>query len=65
MNFSRDVVDAAPSGRLALVVLSHEGQRADITFAEVADRSARLAGALTALDHWIEVQRGGGLAQAA
>ena len=46
MNFARDVVDAAPSGRRALVAVSDEGQRAEIAFGEVADRSARLAGAL-------------------
>src|SRR4051794_37188917 len=46
VNFARDVVDAARPGRRALVALSREGQRAEITFAEVADRSARLAGVL-------------------
>jgi acetyl-CoA synthetase len=48
MNFSRDVVEAAPQNRRALVFLGREGPRAEITFAEVADRSARLAGALAA-----------------
>src|SRR3954469_12731191 len=48
VNFCRDVVEAAPPGRRALVALSREGLRAEITFAEVADRSARLAGALAA-----------------
>jgi acyl-coenzyme A synthetase/AMP-(fatty) acid ligase len=46
VNFSSDVVEAAPADRLALVALSHEGERAEITFAEVADRAARLAGQL-------------------
>ena len=48
MNFARDVVDAAPPGRRALVAVGRDGGRTDITFAEVADRSARLAGALAA-----------------
>ena len=47
MNFARDVVDAAPAGRVALVALAREGGRREIPFAEVADRAARLAGALT------------------
>jgi acyl-coenzyme A synthetase/AMP-(fatty) acid ligase len=46
VNFARDVVDAAPSGRRALLAVSSEGERAEIGFGEVADRSARLAGAL-------------------
>jgi acetyl-CoA synthetase len=46
MNFSRDVVDAAPAGDRALVELAREGERREWTFGEVADRSARLAGAL-------------------
>jgi acetyl-CoA synthetase len=49
MNFARDVVDAAPSERLALVSISTDGSRREIPFGEVADRSARLAGALSAL----------------
>ncbi len=48
MNFCRDVVEAAPPGRHALVAISREGLRTEVTFAEVADRSARLAGALAA-----------------
>jgi acetyl-CoA synthetase len=47
VNFSRDVVDAADPARLALVALSADGDRREIAFGEVADRSARLAGALT------------------
>src|SRR3954471_2126280 len=48
VNFCHDVVEAAPPGRRAIVALSREGLRAEITFAEVADRSARLAGTLAA-----------------
>jgi acyl-coenzyme A synthetase/AMP-(fatty) acid ligase len=46
MNFARDVVDAAPPGRRALVELPRDGARREWSFAEVADRSARLAGTL-------------------
>ena len=48
MNFARDVVDAAPAERLALVELARDGRRREWTFGEVAERSARLAGALAA-----------------
>jgi acyl-coenzyme A synthetase/AMP-(fatty) acid ligase len=48
VNFSRDVVDAADPGRLALVALARDGERREISFGEVADRSACLAGALAA-----------------
>jgi acetyl-CoA synthetase len=47
MNFARDVVDAAPAGRRALVEVDREGRRREFTFGEMADASARLAGALT------------------
>jgi acetyl-CoA synthetase len=47
MNFARDVVDAAPAERRALVEIDREGRRREFTFGEVADASARLAGALT------------------
>jgi acyl-coenzyme A synthetase/AMP-(fatty) acid ligase len=47
MNFARDVVDRAPPDRTALVELARDGRRREWTFAEVADRSARLAGTLT------------------
>jgi acyl-coenzyme A synthetase/AMP-(fatty) acid ligase len=47
VNFARDVVDAADPRRLALVAVGHDGERSEIAFGEVADRSARLAGALT------------------
>jgi acyl-coenzyme A synthetase/AMP-(fatty) acid ligase len=48
MNFSRDVVDAAPANDRALVALTRDGARREWTFGEVADRSARLAAALHA-----------------
>jgi acyl-coenzyme A synthetase/AMP-(fatty) acid ligase len=46
MNFSRDVVDAADPARLALVALRRDGGRREISFGELADRSARVAGTL-------------------
>jgi acetyl-CoA synthetase len=46
MNFARDVVEQAPPGRRALVELKRDGSRREWSFGEVADRSARLAGAL-------------------
>jgi acetyl-CoA synthetase len=46
VNFARDVVAAAEPGRLALIAVSREGERLEITFGEVADRSGRLAGTL-------------------
>jgi acetyl-CoA synthetase len=48
MNFAREVVDEAPPGQRALVELARDGSRREWSFGEVADRSARLAGALTA-----------------
>jgi acyl-coenzyme A synthetase/AMP-(fatty) acid ligase len=48
MSFVGEVVDAADPGRLALVALDRDGGRSEIGFGEVADRSARLAGALAA-----------------
>jgi acetyl-CoA synthetase len=48
VNFAVDLVDAAPPDRLALVELARDGGRSEITFAEVSDRSARLAGSLVA-----------------
>jgi len=44
MNFARDVVDGAPPNRMALIELARDGGRREWTFAEVSDRSARLAG---------------------
>jgi acyl-coenzyme A synthetase/AMP-(fatty) acid ligase len=46
VNFAGEVVDRAPSGQLALLELTREGRRREWRFAEVAERSARLAGAL-------------------
>jgi len=43
MNFARDVVDAAPPDRRALVEIGRGGGRTEWSFGEVADRSARLA----------------------
>jgi acetyl-CoA synthetase len=48
MNFAVDVVEAAPAGARAIVELAADGARREWTFAEVADRSARLAGTLAA-----------------
>src|SRR5829696_4236297 len=48
MNFARDVIDAAPPERRALVALGRDGSRAEWSSAEVADGSARAAGALAA-----------------
>src|SRR6202161_334383 len=47
MNFARDIVDAAARDSRALVEISSEGERREYTFAEVSDRSARLAQTLT------------------
>lgn len=48
MNFARDLVDAAPAARTALVELDAAGGRREWTFGELAHRSARLAGTLRA-----------------
>jgi acyl-coenzyme A synthetase/AMP-(fatty) acid ligase len=48
VNFARDVVDGAPSSRVALVALDGRGSRRAITFGEVSARSSRLASALAA-----------------
>jgi acyl-coenzyme A synthetase/AMP-(fatty) acid ligase len=48
MNFARDVVDAAPAARRALVELTREGRRREWSFGEVARDSAGLAGTLGA-----------------
>src|SRR4051794_28161713 len=40
------MVDAAPRAQLALVALARDGRREEISFGEVSERSARLAGAL-------------------
>jgi acyl-coenzyme A synthetase/AMP-(fatty) acid ligase len=48
MSFVAEVVDAAEPSRLALVAIGRDGERREISFGEVADRSARMAGALAA-----------------
>jgi acetyl-CoA synthetase len=48
VNFSADVVDRTDRGDRALVEIRRDGTRREWTFGEVADRSARLAGALVA-----------------
>jgi len=50
MNFARDVVDVAPTERLALIELARDGRRREWRFGEVAARSAGLAGTLDAHD---------------
>src|SRR3954463_661619 len=45
MNFSRDVVDAAPPARRALVALGRDGSRAEWAFGEGAEAAARAGGA--------------------
>src|SRR5579875_3576798 len=46
MNFARDVVDAAPPQRRALVQRARDGSRREYTFGEVSELGARLAGTL-------------------
>ncbi len=46
VNFARDVLDRLPAGGLALVELARDGTRREWSFAEVSERSARLAGTL-------------------
>jgi acyl-coenzyme A synthetase/AMP-(fatty) acid ligase len=48
LNFSADVVDAAPPQRVALIELTRDGSRREWRFGEVADAAARLAGTLAA-----------------
>ncbi len=48
MSFVAELVDAAEPSRLALVAIGRDGERREIPFGEVADRSARMAGALAA-----------------
>src|SRR3954465_1496275 len=48
MTFARDLVDAAPAERLAMVALDRDGGRREIAFGEVADRSSRPASPLGA-----------------
>ncbi|PZR68127.1 MAG: AMP-dependent synthetase [Solirubrobacterales bacterium] len=49
MNFARDVVDGAPPGRPAIVAITRAGERLELSFGEVAESSARLAGTLSAI----------------
>jgi acyl-coenzyme A synthetase/AMP-(fatty) acid ligase len=46
VNFARDVLQAQPAERLALVELARDGARREWSFGEVAQASARMAGAL-------------------
>ncbi len=46
VNFTRDVVDAADESRTALVAVGPEGARSELSFGEISDRAARLAGTL-------------------
>jgi acetyl-CoA synthetase len=46
MNFARDIVGAAPPGRLALVELARDGGRREWTFGEVATYAGTLAAGL-------------------
>ena len=48
MSFVHQVVDSAEPSGLALVAIGRDGERREIAFGEVADRSARMAGALAA-----------------
>jgi acyl-coenzyme A synthetase/AMP-(fatty) acid ligase len=48
VNFASDIVAAAPQSRLALVAIARDGSRSEVTFGELVQRSARLAGALAA-----------------
>jgi len=48
VNFARDVLDRQTPGNLALLELARDGKRREWTFAEIAERSARVAGALRA-----------------
>ncbi len=49
MNFASDVLERLPPSDLALVELTREGSRREWTFAEIAERSARLAGSFARL----------------
>ncbi len=48
MSFVRELVDAAEPSRLALVAIARDGERREVGFGEVAERSALMAGALDA-----------------
>jgi acyl-coenzyme A synthetase/AMP-(fatty) acid ligase len=49
VNFAREIVDASPTERLALVELARDGTRHEWRFGEIAECSARLAGTLQRL----------------
>jgi acetyl-CoA synthetase len=49
VNFTRDVLDRLPPSGLALVELARDGTRREWSFAEVSERSARLAGTFARL----------------
>jgi acetyl-CoA synthetase len=46
VNFAREIVDTKPAERPALLELARDGARREWTFGQIAERSARLAGAL-------------------
>ncbi len=46
MNLTAELVDSAPPARTALVAIARDGTRREIGFGEVAERAARMAGAL-------------------
>jgi acetyl-CoA synthetase len=46
MSFTRDIVERADPGRTALVVIEGPGDRREISFGELSEHSARLAGTL-------------------
>jgi len=48
MNFTRDVVDAAPGTAEALITIGRSGERRSWSFGEISDGAARLAGTLRA-----------------
>jgi acyl-coenzyme A synthetase/AMP-(fatty) acid ligase len=48
VNFAREVLERRPPGQPALIELARDGHRREWTFAEVSERSARLAGTLQA-----------------
>ena len=48
MSFVGSFVDGADPTRLALVAIGRDGERRELSFGELADRSARMAGALAA-----------------
>jgi acyl-coenzyme A synthetase/AMP-(fatty) acid ligase len=48
LNFARDVVEAAPAGRLAMVELDRDGARREWRFGEVAEQARRLHARLAA-----------------